>query len=54
MKNKLNGNLGKKSLINSIKMMEEEYGSFLLCVTLRCRIFFFTDLSCGSWDTRLG
>jgi hypothetical protein len=30
MKNKLNGNLGKKSLKNSIKMMEEkEYGSHL-------------------------
>jgi hypothetical protein len=30
MKNKLNGNLGNKSLRNSIKRMEEkEYGSLL-------------------------
>jgi hypothetical protein len=30
-KNKLNGNLGKKSLRNYIKRMEEEeYGSFLV------------------------
>jgi hypothetical protein len=29
MKKKLNENLGKKSLKNSIKMMEEEYGSHL-------------------------
>jgi hypothetical protein len=51
-KNKLNGNFGKKSLRNSIKRMEEEeYGCDILCVTLRCRIFVLTNLSCGSWDT---
>jgi hypothetical protein len=55
MKKKLNENLIKKSLKNSIKRMEEEeYGSDLLCVMLHCRIFVLTDLSCGSWDTQLG
>jgi hypothetical protein len=54
MKKKLNENLGKKSLKNSIKRMEEEeYGSDLLCITLHCKIFVLTDLSCGSWDTHL-
>jgi hypothetical protein len=24
------------------------------CVTLHCRIFDLTDLSCGRWDTQLG
>jgi hypothetical protein len=55
MKIKLNGNLGKKSLRNPIKRMEEEeYGFDFLCITLRCGIFVLTDLSCGSWDTQLG
>jgi hypothetical protein len=55
MKNKLNGNLGKKSLRNSIKRMEEEeYGWDILCITLHCIIFVLIDLSCGSWDTHLG